>query len=205
MLPPISTQSPENLKDWLAQRNEPAYRADQILQWVHQKDATDWPAMSNLPDTLCNQLAEAFLFSSVEPAKEQGSLDTTLKFLWKLSDGQFVESVLIPANPALYGESSDRHTLCVSTQVGCAYGCRFCASGLEGFKRNLTPAEIVDQVLAVERIRRDAASARERLITNRVILMMAPLHCLSLTLISVSGMPMSLSGMSLLVVILKAL
>ena len=170
MLPPISTQSPENLKDWLAQRNEPAYRADQILQWVHQKDATDWSAMSNLPDTLCNQLAKAFLFSSVEPAKEQGSLDTTLKFLWKLSDGQFVESVLIPANPALYGESSDRHTLCVSTQVGCAYGCRFCASGLEGFKRNLTPAEIVDQVLAVERIRRDAASTRERLITNLVIM-----------------------------------
>jgi len=170
VLPPISTQSPESLKGWLAQRNEPAYRADQILQWVHQKGATDWSAMSNLPDTLCNQLAEAFQFSTIDSAKEQGSLDTTLKFLWKLSDGQFVESVLIPANPALYGESSDRHTLCVSTQVGCAYGCRFCASGLEGFKRNLTPAEIVDQVLAVERIRRDAASARERLITNLVIM-----------------------------------
>ena len=96
--------------------DEPAYRADQILQWVHQKAATDWSAMSNLPDTLRNQLLESFQFSSVEPAKEQGSLDTTLKFLWKLSDGQFVESVLIPANPALYGESSDRHTLCVSTK-----------------------------------------------------------------------------------------
>src|SRR5207245_2410120 len=56
-----------------------------------------------------------------------------------------------PANPALYGEDSDRHTLCVSTQVGCAYGCRFCASGLEGWKRNLGPEEIVEQVLAVER------------------------------------------------------
>ena len=170
MLPPISAQTPESLKDWLAKRDEPAYRADQILQWVHQKGATDWSAMSNLPDTLRNQLSESFQFSSVEPAKEQGSLDTTLKFLWKLDDGQLVESVLIPANPALYGESSDRHTLCVSTQVGCAYGCRFCASGLEGFKRNLTPSEIVDQVLAVERIRRDAASARDRLITNLVIM-----------------------------------
>ena len=170
MLPPISAQTPESLKDWLAERDEPAYRADQILQWVHQKGATDWSAMSNLPDTLRNQLSESFQFSSVEPAKEQGSLDTTLKFLWKLDDGQLVESVLIPANPALYGESSDRHTLCVSTQVGCAYGCRFCASGLEGFKRNLTPAEIVDQVLAVERIRRDAANAHDRLITNLVIM-----------------------------------
>jgi 23S rRNA (adenine2503-C2)-methyltransferase len=62
-----------------------------------------------------------------------------------------IESVLIPANPSLYGEPSDRHTLCVSTQVGCAYGCRFCASGLEGWKRNLLPEEIVDQVVAVER------------------------------------------------------
>ena len=170
MLPPISSQSPESLKNWLVQHNEPTYRADQILQWVHQKAAVDWSAMSNIPDSLRNQLAEAFQFSTVEAAQEQGSLDTTLKYLWKLNDGQFVESVLIPANPALYGESSDRHTLCVSTQVGCAYGCRFCASGLGGFKRNLTPAEIVDQVLAVERIRRDAASARERLITNLVIM-----------------------------------
>ena len=145
------------------QHNEPTYRADQILQWVHQKAAVDWSAMSNIPDSLRNQLAEAFQFSTVEASQEQGSLDTTLKYLWKLNDGQFVESVLIPANPALYGGSSDRHTLCVSTQVGCAYGCQFCASGLGGFKRNLTPAEIVDQVLAVERIRRDAASARERL------------------------------------------
>ena len=58
---------------------------------------------------------------------------------------------MIPANPALYGEASDRHTLCVSTQVGCAYGCKFCASGLDGWKRNLTPDEIVEQVLAIER------------------------------------------------------
>jgi 23S rRNA (adenine2503-C2)-methyltransferase len=71
--------------------------------------------------------------------------------LWRLSDHALIESVLIPANPALYGEASDRHTLCVSTQVGCAYGCKFCASGLEGWKRNLGVEEIVGQVLAVER------------------------------------------------------
>src|SRR5206468_10726597 len=82
---------------------------------------------------------------------KQGARDTTQKFLWKLSDGAFIESVLIPANPALYGEASDRHTLCVSTQVGCAYGCKFCASGLDGWKRNLAVHEIVEQLLAVER------------------------------------------------------
>jgi 23S rRNA (adenine2503-C2)-methyltransferase len=83
--------------------------------------------------------------------RKQGAGDSTQKFLWRLTDHSLIESVLIPANPALYGESSDRHTLCVSTQVGCAYGCRFCASGLEGLKRNLEVEEIVEQVLAVER------------------------------------------------------
>src|SRR6202035_5161107 len=80
-----------------------------------------------------------------------GARDTTQKFLWRLADHALIESVLIPANPALYGEPSDRHTLCVSTQVGCAYGCKFCASGLDGFKRNLRVEEIVEQVIAVER------------------------------------------------------
>jgi len=79
------------------------------------------------------------------------SVDTTQKFLWRLHDHSLIESVLIPANPALYGEASDRHTLCISTQVGCAYGCKFCASGLDGWKRNLTPDEIIEQVLAVGR------------------------------------------------------
>jgi 23S rRNA (adenine2503-C2)-methyltransferase len=83
--------------------------------------------------------------------RKQGSRDTTQKFLWRLADHSLIESVLIPANPALYGEVSDRHTLCVSTQVGCAYGCKFCASGLEGWKRNLGVEEIVEQVLAIER------------------------------------------------------
>src|SRR2546430_6549044 len=88
------------------------------------------------------------------------ALPISQKFLWRLSDHSLVESVLIPANPALYGEPSDRHTLCISTQVGCAYGCNFCASGLEGFKRNLKVEEIVDQVLAVERTSDEGGVAR---------------------------------------------
>src|SRR5205814_7851540 len=96
-------------------------------------------------------LRENFSLQTLELVHKQGADDTTQKFLWRLSDHSLIESVLIPANPALYGEPSDRHTLCVSTQVGCAYGCKFCASGLEGWKRNLQPDEIVDQLIEVER------------------------------------------------------
>lgn len=106
--------------------------------------------MTNLPRDLRGRLAESLDFSRPEAVRCQGSVDTTRKFLWRLQDGALIETVLIPANPALYGDASDRQTLCVSTQVGCAYGCRFCASGLDGFKRNLSPAEIVGQVIEVE-------------------------------------------------------
>jgi adenine C2-methylase RlmN of 23S rRNA A2503 and tRNA A37 len=112
---------------------------------------SDWDAMTNLPKALREQLRKNFTLQSLKLVRLQGARDITQKFLWRLNDGSLIESVLIPANPALYGEGSDRHTLCVSTQVGCAYGCRFCASGLEGFKRNLGAEEIVEQIVAVER------------------------------------------------------
>ena len=104
---------------------------------------------------------ETFSLQTLELVRKQGAHDTTQKFLWRLRDRSLIESVLIPANPALYGEASDRHTLCISTQVGCAYGCKFCASGLDGWKRNLTPDEIVEQVLAVERLERKPVEGRE--------------------------------------------
>ena len=107
--------------------------------------------MTNLPKALREKLAATFSLETLELVRKQGGNDTTQKFLWRLRDHSLIESVLIPANPSLYGDASDRHTLCVSTQVGCAYGCKFCASGLDGWKRNLTPDEIVEQVLAVER------------------------------------------------------
>jgi 23S rRNA (adenine2503-C2)-methyltransferase len=107
--------------------------------------------MTNLPRALRDLLRTHYSLTALELIRKQGAPDTTQKFLWRLTDQALIESVLIPANPALYGEASDRHTLCVSTQVGCAYGCKFCASGLEGWKRNLRAEEIVGQVLAVER------------------------------------------------------
>lgn len=107
--------------------------------------------MSNLPRPLRQRLAAEYSLVLPQLSTVRGAPDLTAKFLWRLRDGAFLESVLIPASEALYGEPSDRRTLCVSTQVGCAYGCRFCASGLEGFRRNLQVEEIVGQVVAVER------------------------------------------------------
>ena len=147
----IKSQTREELEAQFQAWEQPAYRVAQLLDWLYVQRVTDYEAMTNLPKALREKLRGQYSLQPLALARKQGARDTTQKFLWKLADGQFIESVLIPANPALYGEASDRHTLCLSTQVGCAYGCKFCASGLDGWKRNLTPNEIVEQVLAIER------------------------------------------------------
>lgn len=152
ILPSLTGLSPDALAAWLEEQGEPSFRAAQILGWVWKKKAASIDDMSNLPAALREKLKASFRLSALEHAHTQGSADTTRKFLFRLHDHRYVESVLIPANPALYGEKSDRRTLCVSSQVGCAYGCRFCASGLAGFTRNLEPAEIAGQVLAAEQL-----------------------------------------------------
>ena len=151
MLPDIKSLLREELALQFQTWEEPAYRVDQVLTWLYGQKVTSWDAMTNLPRKLREKLAQTYSLNALRLAQLQGSRDTTQKFLWQLSDGALIESVLIPANPALYGDASDRHTLCVSTQVGCAYGCKFCASGLDGWKRNLRVDEIVEQILAVER------------------------------------------------------
>ena len=103
--------------------------------------------MSNLPKDLRNGLEKEWDLMPMEVAREQGARDTTQKFLWKLRDHQFIESVLIPATQGTKGVRATRLTLCVSTQVGCALGCKFCASGLEGLKRNLSTGEILGQII----------------------------------------------------------
>ncbi len=147
----IKSQMQAELETQFQAWEQPAYRVAQLLEWLYVRRVTTWEAMTNLPKALREKLRATYSLQPLELVRKQGARDTTQKFLWKLADGQFIESVLIPANPALYGEASDRHTLCLSTQVGCAYGCKFCASGLDGWKRNLTANEIVEQVLAIER------------------------------------------------------
>ena len=151
MLADIRSQTAEELEAQFRARGQPAYRVAQLLEWLYVHRATQWEAMTNLPKALRDDLRDQYSLTALELVRKQGARDTTRKFLWRLSDHSLIESVLIPANPALYGEPSDRHTLCVSTQVGCAYGCKFCASGLAGWKRNLRVEEIVEQMLAVER------------------------------------------------------
>jgi 23S rRNA (adenine2503-C2)-methyltransferase len=141
----------QELESWCSARGEKAYRARQLFQWVYRKRVGDFDQMSDLAAEFRKGLAETFYISCLQVVKRTGSKDTTQKFLFALKDGAFVESVLIPASPALYGAPSDRKTICVSTQVGCAYGCKFCASGLDGWTRNLESGEIVEQIAAVER------------------------------------------------------
>ena len=157
MLPDIKSLTREELETQFAAWKQPKYRVAQVLEWLYVHRVTNWGAMTNLPKPLREKLKENFSLQTLELVRKQGAHDTTQKFLWRLHDHSLIESVLIPANPALYGDISDRHTLCVSTQVGCAYGCKFCASGLDGWKRNLTPDEIVEQVMSVER---DVAGAK---------------------------------------------
>jgi 23S rRNA (adenine2503-C2)-methyltransferase len=151
MTPDIKSLTRDELAARFAEWEQPVYRVAQLLDWLYVQRVNDWDAMTNLPKVLREKLRETFSLQTMELVGRQGARDTTQKFLWKLGDGSFIESVLIPASPSFYGEVSDRHTLCVSTQVGCAYGCKFCASGLDGWKRNLTADEIVEQVMAVER------------------------------------------------------
>lgn len=167
----IRAQTLEELQAQFQSWGQPSYRVPQLLEWLYVHHVSEWEAMTNLPKSLRDKLRDQYTLRALELVRKQGALDTTQKFLWRLEDHSLIESVLIPANPALYGEPSDRHTLCVSTQVGCAYGCKFCASGLEGWKRNLGVEEIVDQILAVERwyAKLEPASAAHSPASNRLV------------------------------------
>jgi 23S rRNA (adenine2503-C2)-methyltransferase len=141
----------EELVDFLEKRGAASYRAKQITDWIYKKRVASFDTMTDLPNELRAQLAAEFDTPKTEVVRVLGSKDTTQKFLFRLRDQNLIESVLIPASPALYGQPSDRRTICVSSQVGCAYGCKFCASGLDGFTRNLDAGEIVQQLIEIEK------------------------------------------------------
>src|SRR3954449_596417 len=134
------------LQQWLVERGEAAFRAKQIYNWLYKQLATDFSAVTNLPQSLRDRLAEEASIGPMIVRSEQHSKDDrTRKILLELADGKLIESVLM-LYPAL-GESSARATVCVSSQAGCAYGCTFCATGQMGFDRHLSAGEIVAQVL----------------------------------------------------------
>lgn len=155
---PIKTEVPPSalgltLDDWIewAESNgQPKFRAKQIVEWLYQKRVKSFDEMTNLSHELREQLSAQFSMGFLPVVRATGSQDTTRKFLFRLGDGRFIETVRIPANANFDGDRSGRITLCVSSQVGCAYACKFCASGLAGFTRNLEVGEIVSQVISVE-------------------------------------------------------
>lgn len=128
--------------EWFVLQGDKSFRSKQIFNWVYERLCTDWNLMTDLNKGIRSQLEASFYWQSLKPVSTQHSQDgETIKFLWELSDGHYVESVLIA--------SKDRRTVCVSSQVGCPARCAFCASGKEGLIRNLTAGEIVEQVYAI--------------------------------------------------------
>ena len=149
----------DQLTELLVSWKEPAYRADQIWSWLYRSLATDFREMTNLPRGLRERLAEATLLQAMKPLEERVSADgLTRKVLFALQDNQTVESVLM--------HYEQRHTACISTQVGCPFDFVFCATGQSGFVRNLTPGEIVEQVLFFARF----LQAKDERLTNVVFM-----------------------------------
>lgn len=132
----------------LGELREPAYRADQVLGWMYERRARSFDEMSNLPAELRERLAVRFSLTPIEQSFEARSRDGTIKHLWRLPDGEEIESVLIP--------TPGRVTLCLSSQAGCALGCRFCATGDFGFRRQLSAGEIAAQFRDADLIAQDA-------------------------------------------------
>ena len=156
-LRPIMDLSAEELIAWLASVGQPRFRAGQIRRWLIEQRIQSFEQMSNLPAKLRTQLTAEFRFSPFDVVRHQIAQDATEKLLLRLHDGELVECVLM--------RDPDRRTVCISTQVGCAMGCVFCASGLLGVKRNLTPTEIIEQVLVLHRMMKD-----DEHITNVVVM-----------------------------------
>ena len=126
------------LTEFMAELGEPSYRADQILKWIHQRSETRFDAMTDLSKPLRKRLNEIANIEGLKVASEIQSSDGTRKWLLELAEGNCVETVFIP--------EETRGTLCISSQVGCSLTCSFCATGRQGFNRNLTTAEIISQV-----------------------------------------------------------
>ena len=132
----------DELSAYVKRNGEKIFRAKQIFEWIYQRGALSFAQMSSLPEALRKKLSDDFDFKPLTVARKQAAKDGTTKFLFDLCDHQKIETVLIPA--------ARRTTVCISTQVGCKFGCRFCASGIGGWKRNLTTAEILSQILHVK-------------------------------------------------------
>lgn len=149
------------LQAFLAALGEKPFRGSQVMQWLHQYGAVEFSAMTNLSKALRAHLADAARIEAPAIKHDQTAADGTRKWLFELADGNCIESVYIPED--------ERGTLCISSQVGCGLNCTFCATGAQGFNRDLTSAEIIGQVWQAARLLGERALAR-RAITNVVFM-----------------------------------
>ncbi len=168
----LSALNKHQLADFCEEFGLKRYRSDQLFQWIHHKHAGSFEEMTNLPKSLREQLAEKAELRSVRQASVSRSRDGTIKCLFRLHDDKLVEAVLIPE--FFEDGVADRLTVCVSSQVGCVFGCSFCATGKMGLFRNLTTGEITGQVMAINAI---AEAELGKRITNIVYMGMGePFH-----------------------------
>ena len=158
---PLTGETLESLSARLRERGEPGFRARQILDWLYKKRVRSWDEMSNLPKPLRTWLAETFELLPARLVLNRQSEDVTDKLLLELGDQSLIETVIIRAPQEGVGVEHSRKTICISTQVGCAMACAFCASGLAGLRRDLLAGEIVAQLLQVCH-REDARTPRAR-------------------------------------------
>ena len=152
----------EGLVAWCGQLGEKRFRATQLFRWIHQKGVSDFSLMSDLAKSLREKLAAQATITPLPVLTQQMSADGTIKWLFDVGGGNAVEAVFIP--------ETDRGTLCVSSQAGCAVGCRFCSTGHQGFSRNLTTGEITAQLWFAEHFLRKHLNTDERVISNVVMM-----------------------------------
>ena len=152
----------EGLAAFCERLGEKRYRAVQLFRWIHQKGASDFDAMSDLAKSLREKLKVAAHVKAPDVISQHISLDGTIKWLFDVGGGDAVESVFIPED--------DRGTLCISSQAGCAMGCRFCSTGHQGFSRNLRTGEIIAQLWFAEHFLRKHLHRDERVISNVVMM-----------------------------------
>ena len=150
------------LTAWCEARGEKRFRAVQLFRWIHQRGESDFARMSDLAKSLRDKLAGSAVVQALPILSEQASSDGTIKWLFDVGHGDAVETVFIP--------ETDRGTLCVSSQAGCAVGCPFCSTGAQGFSRNLNTAEILAQLWFAETTLRRELGTDERVISNVVMM-----------------------------------
>ena len=152
----------EGLAAFVESLGEKRFRATQLFRWIHQRGAKDFGEMSDLAKSLRGKLQAAARIEGLPVLTQHESADGTIKWLFDVGNGDAVEAVFIPED--------DRGTLCVSSQAGCAVGCRFCSTGHQGFSRNLTTGEIVAQLWFAEHFLRKHLKRDERVISNVVMM-----------------------------------